>query len=143
MEFNPSVAAHRPQQAGIAIIHPAAKRTRGEALRAGRIDRIRAHIDAHVADPELSAQSAARALGMSVRSLHLALAPLGEPFGQLVKRRRLARCHALLHEPESAMTIADIAFACGFSSLSSFYRAFRRVYGICPRQAALAVRLAA
>jgi AraC-like DNA-binding protein len=120
------------------ITNPApSKRTRGEALRTMRLDRIRAHIDAQLADTELSAHAAARALGMSVRSLHLALAPTGESFGELVQRRRLAACHTLLRRPNNAATIADIAYACGFNSLSSFYRAFRRVYGACPREAAL------
>ena len=87
-----------------------------------------------MADPDLSAHAAARALGLSVRGLHLVLSPTGESFGELVQRRRLTACHAMLSRPENAATIADIAFACGFNSLSSFYRAFRRVYGACPRE---------
>ena len=114
----------------------AAKSARGEALRAERLARIRAYVVAEMADPDLCAHAAARALGMSVRGLHLVLSPTGESFGDLVQRRRLAACHAKLSRPDNAATIADIAFACGFNSLSSFYRAFRRVYGACPREAA-------
>jgi AraC-like DNA-binding protein len=111
-----------------------AKTTRGEALRAARLGRIHAYVDAEMADPEISAHAAARALGMSVRGLHLVLAPTGESFGELVQRRRLAACQAMLSRPDNEATIADIAFECGFNSLSSFYRAFRRVYGACPRE---------
>jgi len=116
--------------------HAAPKRSRAEALRATRMHRIHVHVEANLADPSLSAQTAAHALGMSVRSLHLALVPTNETFGELVQRRRLAACHMLLRRPDNAATIADIAFASGFNSLSSFYRAFRRAYGACPRQAA-------
>jgi transcriptional regulator GlxA family with amidase domain len=73
---------------------------------------------------------------MSVRSLHMTLAATGESFGALVQRKRLAACHALLGRPDHGATIADIAFACGFNSLSSFYRAFRNDDSACPRHAA-------
>ena len=68
-----------------------------------------------------------------VRSLHLALADSGESFGQLLQRRRLDMCRSLLSRTNDTASIADIAFACGFNSLSSFYRAFRRTCGTCPR----------
>jgi AraC-like DNA-binding protein len=134
MDLNLNTAAWPPSCVLISLINGASKHARSEALRAKRLDRIRAHVDAHLADPELSALATARALGLSVRSLHLALAPTGETFGQFVQRRRVAACHALLRRPDNSATIVDIAFACGFNSLSSFYRAFRRVYGACPRE---------
>jgi AraC-like DNA-binding protein len=136
MDLNLSAAACLPPCIRISLIRVTSKHARGEALRATRLDRIRNHVDAQLADPELSAQATAGALGMSVRSLHLALAPSGETFGQLVQRRRVAACHALLRRPDNDAAIVDIAFACGFNSLSSFYRAFRRVYGACPREIA-------
>jgi AraC-like DNA-binding protein len=134
MDLSLSTAASVPPCIRISLSHLPSKHARSETLRATRLDRIRAHVDAQLADPELSAQAAARALGMSVRSLHLALAQSGETFGQLVQRRRVAVCHALLRRPDNGATIVDIAFACGFNSLPSFYRAFRRVYGACPRE---------
>jgi len=106
---------------------------RGEALRKLRLQRILAYIDENLADPDLCAHETARALGMSVRGLHLALAPERESFNLLVQRRRLAACLTLLRRPDRDDRIVDIAFACGFNSLSSFYRAFRRCFGSCPR----------
>jgi AraC-like DNA-binding protein len=106
---------------------------RGEILRRRRFDMIRDYVDQNLSDPELAARGAARALGMSVRSLHLALAGSGESFGQLLQRRRLERCCMKLRGPSAAGSVADIAFDCGFNSLSSFYRAFRGLYGASPR----------
>jgi AraC-like DNA-binding protein len=107
--------------------------TRRQALSAQRLAKITRYVEAHLDDPDLSAHTAARALGMSVRSLHLALASSSHSFGELVQRRRLELCRALLADWDRADSIADLAFACGFNSLSSFYRAFREYFGTCPR----------
>ena len=112
--------AHRPPPA------------RGAALKQQRADAIRHYVDRHLADPELCANRTARALGMSVRSLHMALEGTGESFCQLLQRRRLEMSCRLLCREDRAHSIADIAFACGFNSLSSFYRGFRRLWGACP-----------
>jgi len=106
---------------------------RRRALQAIRLERISRHVEANLDDPNLTAQSAARALGMSVRSLHMALDGTSHSFGELVLRRRLELCRALLSQWDRVESIADLAFACGFNSLSSFYRAFRRHFGTCPR----------
>ncbi|MHC9036851.1 GlxA family transcriptional regulator [Cobetia marina] len=47
--------------------------------------------------------------------------------------RRLLHARSLLHDTRHGVT--DIALACGFSSHSSFTRAFRRRFGITPTQA--------
>ncbi len=127
-----------PAFAGLAVAeirmrtaHP--RPVRGEALRQLRLARILAYIDENLADPDLCAHETARALGLSVRGLHLALAPERLSFNLLVQRRRLAACLILLRRPDRGDRIVDIAFACGFNSLSSFYRAFRRSFGGCPR----------
>lgn len=105
--------------------------TRAEALRRQRTESIRHYVDQNLSDPELSARRAARALGMSVRSLHLALSGSGESFCQLLLRRRLELCCRRLRMGQGG-SVADIAFGCGFNSLSSFYRAFRRICGASP-----------
>ncbi len=116
------------------VLQPASpRRDAGDALLLHRRLRIHAYIDENLSDPALSARAAARALGMSVRSLHLALAPSGDSFSLILQRRRLDACLAWLRRPDRGETIAGIAFACGFNSLSSFYRAFQRCYKTCPR----------
>ena len=111
-------------------------RRAGRPCRAATVNRLRAaaierYLAANLADPALCARTAAPALGMSVRSLHLALEHTGENFSQLLQRLRLEACCAQLrHAADNS--VADIAFACGFNSLSSFYRGFRRLWGTCP-----------
>lgn len=107
--------------------------SRRRALNAQRVARIGQYVDKHIDDPDLSAQTTARALGMSVRSLHLALAGSSRSFGELVTARRLERVRGQLTQWHGTESVADLAFGCGFNSLSSFYRAFRRHFGTCPR----------
>jgi AraC-like DNA-binding protein len=99
-----------------------------------RAARISFYIDAHLDDPALSAHSCARALGISVRSLHLALAGTPYSFRELITERRLQLCRDRLRTSSRGDNVADLAFACGFNSLSSFYRGFARRFGTCPTQ---------
>jgi len=105
---------------------------RARLAQARRAAQVRDYVAAHVDDPEVNARDCARSLGMSLRSLHLALAGQAVTFNGLVQQARLDRCQALLLSPDAADNVADLAFACGFNSLSSFYRAFRRHFGVCP-----------
>jgi AraC-like DNA-binding protein len=100
-------------------------------VRANRVTQAKRHIDRHLADPGLSPANVAAALGISVRTLHLAFETAGVSFGRHVVRRRLEECRAaLLADHTSA--VSDIAFAWGFGSLSSFYRAFQAAFGVSP-----------
>ena len=102
-----------------------------DAVRAGRLVEVKQHIDRHLATPDLSPATVATALGISVRTLHLLFEPTGTSFGREVLRRRLEECRrALLANP--TRPVIDIAFAWGFSSLSSFYRAFQTNFGMSP-----------
>jgi len=74
----------------------------------------------------------AQALGISVRSLHLAFEPTGTSFVEHVMRRRLQECRAALERPTPGRSITDVAFAWGFANLTTFYRAFRREFGMAP-----------
>jgi AraC-like DNA-binding protein len=103
-----------------------------EVLASARQARILQEIDRSFADPALGAAEAAARLGIAVRTLHLALEPTGLTFTEHLARRRLAEARTLLASGP-ARTVADVAFACGFNELSTFYRAFRRVYGAAPR----------
>ncbi len=115
----------------IGIACGAAAAEQPDAVRAGRLAQAKRHIDRHLADPDLTPTSVAAALGIGVRTLHLLFEPSGSSFARHVLRRRLEECRAaLLANPTRPVT--DIAFAWGFSSLSSFYRAFQEGFGLSP-----------
>jgi AraC-like DNA-binding protein len=104
-----------------------------ESLRTTRLEAAKRYIDQHLAEPDLTPGSTAAALGISLRHLHLLFEPTGISFAQYVMRRRLLQCRAALSGPMGvARSVTDIAFGWGFSNLTTFYRAFRREFGMAP-----------
>ena len=103
-----------------------------EALRAAALERVRQYVDRHLADFDLPPERVAKAVGLSLRQLHRVFEPTGETFARHVTRRRLETCRAAL--TGSGRPLADIAFAAGFDSLSTFNRTFRRTFGAAPSE---------
>jgi AraC-like DNA-binding protein len=56
----------------------------------------------------------------------------GENFWEYVNRHRIQAASAFLADPEDTRTILDIAYACGFTSKSTFNAAFKRLHGRTP-----------
>ena len=104
-----------------------------EAVRAARLAEASRYIDRHLAEQDLSPARVAAGLGLSVRALHLLFEPTGTSFARHVLRRRLEECRAALAGAAGApRSVTDIALGWGFSSLPTFYRAFRREFGVAP-----------
>jgi AraC-like DNA-binding protein len=117
----------------IAIAAGASAKTHGETVQAAKLEQARRFAEQNLSRPDLGPDAAATALGISVRQLHLCFEPTGESFGQYVRRRRLEECRAALENPMAASrSVTDIAFAWGFASLPSFYRAFAQAFGMAP-----------
>ncbi|MGY1426331.1 helix-turn-helix domain-containing protein [Lysobacter sp. A289] len=57
---------------------------------------------------------------------------LGGNFWEYINRQRIDAASACLADPEDARTILDIAYACGFTSKSTFNAAFKRQRGETP-----------
>ena len=102
----------------------------GQAIRLGRLAEANRYVGLHLADPDLTPETAASALKISVRLLHLLFEPSGTTFTDYVVKRRLEECRAALETGERSVT--DIAFAWGFNSLATFFRRFREAYGMTP-----------
>lgn len=103
------------------------------ALRRAKFQRVLRYIDQHLCEPDLTPARVAGAVGISVRQLHLLFEPEATSFGRWVQRRRLEEIHGLLSGPSGkGRSITELAYAWGFNDLSTFYRAFRAVYGIHP-----------
>ncbi len=104
-----------------------------EAVRAAKLQQAKEYISKHLTDPGLTPAQAAIAVRVSVRHLHLLFEPTGMSFAQHVQSRRLEECRAALANPLNRdRSVTDIAYAWGFNNLASFYRAFRRRFGISP-----------
>jgi len=104
-----------------------------DALRTATLERAVAYVAKHYTDPELSPVGAAKALGISVRKLHLLFSTSGRSFSERVQDQRLEEARMLLMSPgTSARPIVDIALDVGFNDLSTFYRAFRGKWGATP-----------
>jgi len=96
--------------------------------------RVKAYIEANLADPELSVERIAHACSISVRALHRHFAE--DPAGSVSRYfwlRRLIRCAEALRDPSQAhCSITDVCFSYGFSSSSHFSRLFKDQFGVTP-----------
>ncbi|WP_051741629.1 helix-turn-helix domain-containing protein [Streptomyces xylophagus] len=83
-----------------------------------------AYADSRLRDPDLTPATIARALNVSVRTLHRAFAD-GETVMAYVRRRRLEGARRELDCPGSPYTVADVAARWQFADSSHFRRAHR------------------
>lgn len=105
-------------------------RRRQDALRA---DVLR-FIAANLGDPGLSVVAVCRRFAISPRLLHRLFEGQEHTFAETVRTMRLNQCARLLADPLNRSTITDIALRHGFTDPASFSRAFRREFGIAPRE---------
>jgi AraC-like DNA-binding protein len=94
---------------------------------------VRAHVERHL-DGDLGVAAVCRRFAISPRTLHGLFADSGESFAATVRRLRLERCAALLADPTTTSSVTAIAAAHGFDDPTSFSRAFRRRFGVAPRE---------
>jgi AraC-like DNA-binding protein len=107
-------------------------------------ERVKAYVQAHLHDPQLSLDHIASALGFSKRYLHKLFSEQGETLASWIWQARLAGIRKALADPrERGRSITDIAFSWGFNSATHFSRSFRRRYGVAPREFRLAADEAA
>jgi len=96
---------------------------------------VRHHIEAHLGSTDLTAEAIAQRFALSRSALYRLFEPLGG-VADYVRKRRLARAYAELGRsatPEARRRITDISSDCGFESSAVFSRAFRREFGLTPR----------
>lgn len=97
--------------------------------------RLRAAIEARLADRTLDARTVAQAAGVSVRYANDVLAEERTSITQLIQARRLARCRQALEDPvQRGRAVSDIAYGWGFSDMTHFGRRFKSAYGVLPSE---------
>lgn len=97
------------------------------------LDRMFAFLRRHLSDPELSPQSLANHMRLSVRTIHKRFEAADITFRQWLMEQRLDACRRAFIDPRcSAMTVSQIAYGFGFNDLSHFTKAFRARFGMPP-----------
>ncbi len=112
------------------ILRPGSRRGQ-HALRVGRLSVAQRLIAQELRDPNLSPTMIADRLGVSVRHMHMLFEMAERSFSQTVTEQRLKQSRQLLREAPERL-IADVAAACGFESLATYYRVFQAAHGMAP-----------
>ncbi len=106
----------------------------GSAAASTRRVQIRAFIEGHLRDPQLTPRYIAASLGISPRYLRLLFSQQDETIARYVTRRRLEEATRELADASwRGTTITNIAYHWGFSDAAQFSRAFREQFGVSPR----------
>jgi AraC-like DNA-binding protein len=102
---------------------------------AARLQAAKRFVAQHLLEPELSDRMVATYLGVSPRYVATLFAQDGGFHNYLIGER-LAWGYRLLTNPVHAhLKVIDIAFRCGFTSLPTFNRQFKKKYGFTPSEA--------
>lgn len=101
------------------------------ALRAGLLHAARDILVRDMALPKLAPSRVAAELGISLRQVHVLFEPTGRSFARTLTDIRLEAARRLLRDAPG-LPVISIIYACGFESLSAFYRAFQAAYGLTP-----------
>ena len=138
-QIEPEHAVRLSEQAADLVAMALSERLDGQPLsssthRSALVYRLKAHVRAHLADPDLSLAATAKALGISPRYVNDLLSDEKTSFQLYLLGERLAHCERDLISPLLAHRhVGEIAFGWGFNDLSHFGRVFREHYGMAPR----------
>lgn len=103
-------------------------------VRAAHLARIEAYVRRHLADDRLDPETIANENSVSLRYLHDLFKDTGQTVAQWVRDLRLQFAYEQLTRASATLSIAQIAYACGFSDQTQFSHAFKRRYGASPRE---------
>jgi len=123
------------RQMMLALLHLAGNDLRDSAgyeqsAEGGTWERALDHLNTAYSDPMLSRDSVAAALKVHPNYLSALAGKKGEGFHRTLEEIRIAHARNLLLR--SPLKTAEISAACGYGSVTSFIRAFRRVMGEYP-----------
>ena len=97
------------------------------------MEKIMKVVNEHLADPDLNAELLATEVGLSRVHIHRKLKELTNLSARdFIKNIRLQQAAKLLAENKK-LTISEIAYATGYTSLSHFSNSFKERYGLSPK----------
>jgi AraC-like DNA-binding protein len=111
-----------------------------QAIEQTRLARIKAIIWRNIASPSLGPRRLCQLGEVSRSQLYRMFAPLGG-VARHIQAERLRQAERAIADPDDRRDIARIAEGLGFYDASSFSRAFRREYGITPRDLRAAAQM--
>lgn len=101
------------------------------ALRAGRRYAALEIVARDKCRPNLTPSDVAAELGISVRHLHLLFEETELSFSQTLSAARISEAERLLTSVPD-LPVTEVAYASGFESLATFYRAFHKAHDMAP-----------
>jgi AraC-like DNA-binding protein len=104
-----------------------------QSLPAQWLSRARALIDEQICDPDLGVPKIAAELGVSPRYLQMLFAAEATTPSAYILDRRLRLAAERLRRGDNPC-VTEVAMAAGFNDLTHFGRAFRRRFGVTPRE---------
>ncbi len=98
------------------------------------LGRIKDYIETHLEDPRLDPCGLAEHFGISVRYLHLLFQEESFSVSRWILERRLEHCRRELIRAGLRKNITEVSFRWGFNDSAHFSRAFKKRYGLSPRE---------
>ena len=105
----------------------------GQTVQKARLRSIKAWLEDHLCDPELTLEAIAKGNAVSLGYLHALFRLEGTSVANWIWNRRLERSYdMLLKSDHDARSLTEVAYRVGFNSSSHFSNKFREKYGIRP-----------
>lgn len=135
MSLDEAEAIVRPTiELAAAAINASVTEENAAAVQIALTGQISRYIDGRILDPALTSESIAAAFGISTRKLYYLFEAHGG-VASYVTRGRLQQARQMLADPaQQGRSIADIAELHGFAYRTNFVRAFRKLFGVTPRE---------
>lgn len=119
----------------LATLHPLVGEEPAEVshLEAYHKGQIKQFVKSNIHNPALDVQTIAAGVNLSIRYVHRLFSTESMRLMQWVLAQRLEHCHNELSSDNAHRSISEIAYGWGFNDPAHFSKAFRKHYGVSPR----------
>lgn len=113
---------------------PSVLQSTHSVVRNAHLARIEAYVRQHLCNPALSPESLAAQHGISLRYLHTLFKDREQSVAQWIRELRLQAARERLATAGPGSSVAQIAYACGFTDQAQFSHAFKRRFDHSPSE---------